>query len=409
MSRPDYAAPRMAPARRGFSEVVDELSQVVRVLADCGDVSQLIAVLQEYLNCEVELLFAPAEGEVSRGAPDVLRSGDSYWMSVPLLFDRTRLGWLRARSEALGASGINVLTVAGRIASCLLWEQARAHRAWAALLTGAPISQPELMTAARECGLADGTPCTVMACQISPDLTSDRPVRTCVPGQTDGTWFKCWLKLDRPAGLQPLCFARGQRLAIFLPLDPAEAARAPQALTALARSVQRAFGLQHDGSCAIGIGGLSAEVAQLPRLWRDAVRALDLGTALGGRAAVSDVDSLGIMGLVLEHVPTDALCTTCRRMLSPLLEHDAQKGTDFCRTLRVFLDADCRFAEAARILYVHENTLRHRVKRIEEAMDTTLADPYTRANLYLGLKLMDLGLRPADPDATAGAAGGLHP
>lgn len=392
------------------SEVVDELAHVIRALAECRDVSQLMSLLQEYLGCNVELLISATDGDYGQHTPRLVHGGDSYWISVPLLFDRTRLGWLRAQAAALNATSINLLNMAGRIVSCLLWEEARAHRAWVTMLNGGFVTNAELAAAVRDSGLPADAPVAVMACAVSVSHSAV-PVDEGYPvgGPADKTWFKCWARIDRPLGLQPVCFVRNEQLAIFAPVDADEAGRGAQAALLLAHCVQRWVRGQRGAECAVGVGTLAMEPGELPRAWAAALRALDLGTALAGRSMVSDVDSLGILGLVLEHVPDQCLANTCRRMLGPLLDHDADKGTDFCRTLRVFLDADCRYAEASKVLYVHENTLRHRIKRIEEVMGMTLSDPYARSNLYLGLKLLALGRRGDHSDQPPGGNGGVHP
>ena len=57
MSRPDYVAPRSVYQRNGFEDLAGGLSQVVGTLAECKDVPALTAVLQQFLGCDVELLF----------------------------------------------------------------------------------------------------------------------------------------------------------------------------------------------------------------------------------------------------------------------------------------------------------------------------------------------------------------
>jgi DNA-binding PucR family transcriptional regulator len=55
-------------------------------------------------------------------------------------------------------------------------------------------------------------------------------------------------------------------------------------------------------------------------------------------------------------------------------------------TLRAYLDSFGDVAAAAQWLHVHPNTVRYRVRRIEEHLGSTLADPDARLLLSLSLR-----------------------
>jgi DNA-binding PucR family transcriptional regulator len=55
-------------------------------------------------------------------------------------------------------------------------------------------------------------------------------------------------------------------------------------------------------------------------------------------------------------------------------------------TLRAYLDSFGDVASAAQWLHVHPNTVRYRVRRIEQALGTSLADPDVRLLLSLSLR-----------------------
>ncbi|GAA5063789.1 PucR family transcriptional regulator [Nocardia callitridis] len=57
-----------------------------------------------------------------------------------------------------------------------------------------------------------------------------------------------------------------------------------------------------------------------------------------------------------------------------LAEHDAQQDTNFIGTLATFLDAFGSFSAASAQLYLHPNTLRHRMQRISEVSGLDLDD-----------------------------------
>lgn len=59
------------------------------------------------------------------------------------------------------------------------------------------------------------------------------------------------------------------------------------------------------------------------------------------------------------------------------------------QTLRVYLDSFGDIAAAAQCLQVHPNTVRYRVRRIEQLLSTSLADPDVRLLFSLGLRVTE--------------------
>lgn len=74
------------------------------------------------------------------------------------------------------------------------------------------------------------------------------------------------------------------------------------------------------------------------------------------------------------------------RAIETIAEYDRLKRGSLLHTLRVFLDHRNR-SDAARILYVHRNTLSQRLRRIEELSEVTVTDPDEWFPLQLALKI----------------------
>jgi DNA-binding PucR family transcriptional regulator len=56
------------------------------------------------------------------------------------------------------------------------------------------------------------------------------------------------------------------------------------------------------------------------------------------------------------------------------------------RTLRTWFDQEMRVEDTARSLHVHANTLRHRIRRFEEATGASLRDPRHLVELWWALE-----------------------
>jgi sugar diacid utilization regulator len=78
-------------------------------------------------------------------------------------------------------------------------------------------------------------------------------------------------------------------------------------------------------------------------------------------------------------------------LLGPLRAHDQQNGTELERTLRTFLGNDGHWSTTSAALFVHVNTLRNRVARINELTGRDLTRLEDRVDLFLALEADALG------------------
>lgn len=81
-------------------------------------------------------------------------------------------------------------------------------------------------------------------------------------------------------------------------------------------------------------------------------------------------------------------------MLAPLVEYDAQHGTELVRTLDVFLTNDGQWSASAAELGVHVNTLRYRLARIEKCTGRDPAAMSNRVDYYVALRARQAARQP---------------
>ncbi|UUZ59034.1 PucR family transcriptional regulator [Nocardioides sp. B-3] len=67
---------------------------------------------------------------------------------------------------------------------------------------------------------------------------------------------------------------------------------------------------------------------------------------------------------------------------------DESRNTDYVVTLRAYFDAACDLPRAAKQLFIHRNTLRYRLRKIQEVCGLDLDDPVERMVAELQLRLM---------------------
>jgi PucR C-terminal helix-turn-helix domain len=135
--------------------------------------------------------------------------------------------------------------------------------------------------------------------------------------------------------------------------------------------------------------GSPARLAAIAESFALASRALQTAVAFGQEGAFSLAD-LSIRPAILADEPLgDAFAA---RYLEPL-DALGRMGAELDTTLRAWFDQEMRIDETARVLHVHPNTLRHRLRRFEEATGTTLRDPRHLVELWWALERRRLAHR----------------
>jgi purine catabolism regulator len=128
--------------------------------------------------------------------------------------------------------------------------------------------------------------------------------------------------------------------------------------------------------------GEPAPLAELRRVVPPALAALKLAWNRG--APVSYRDLTSFEGL-LEQQPVDRLAPFSENLILPLVNHDREHGTALVQTLRTFLEVEGSVNATARELFLHPNSLRHRLKRVHELTGVNPRVFKERVALAIGL------------------------
>jgi hypothetical protein len=111
--------------------------------------------------------------------------------------------------------------------------------------------------------------------------------------------------------------------------------------------------------------------------------------ALRGTAAISVVtsDEVASHELLLASVPASALQSFRERLLGPLLAYDERHRAELLPTLQEFLACSGSWNACAAKMYVHVNTVRYRIRRIEELTGRDLSCLDDQVNFFLALRI----------------------
>lgn len=139
----------------------------------------------------------------------------------------------------------------------------------------------------------------------------------------------------------------------------------------------------------VGVGSPVPGVTDLYRSYQEAKVALEMGNAFS-RGEICHFDEMGVFQFIFTQ-PGGELQDFCERVLGPILAYDAEMGTDLRDTLEAYIENHCQIPDCARALFVHENTLRNRLKKIQDLTGQDLRRIDHITSLFIALQIMHLG------------------
>ena len=139
---------------------------------------------------------------------------------------------------------------------------------------------------------------------------------------------------------------------------------------------------------AVGVSAPAEGVTALSGAWHEAGSARRLA-AVRGTTAVSVVtsDEVASHELLLATVPASVLRSFRERLLGPLVAYDDRHRAELLPTLREFLACSGSWNACAAKMYVHVNTVRYRIRRIEELTGRDLSHLDDQVDFFLALRI----------------------
>jgi GAF domain-containing protein/sugar diacid utilization regulator len=136
-----------------------------------------------------------------------------------------------------------------------------------------------------------------------------------------------------------------------------------------------------------GVGPIS-DLARIPSAHEEGARTVSALIALGHRGIGAAATQLGFAGLIVGSAPD--VGEYVQRLLGPLLDYDARRGTDLVGTLAAYFAAGGSPRHAAGTLHVHVNTVSQRLERISALLGESWQQPDVALELQLALRLRAL-------------------
>jgi PucR family transcriptional regulator, purine catabolism regulatory protein len=146
--------------------------------------------------------------------------------------------------------------------------------------------------------------------------------------------------------------------------------------------------LAADLGIPIGVSPESHELAELPRMQRQALWSLSLAEDSSEGSVILAEQQFGLARWLNPDVET--MTHLADGLLRPIMQHDDERGTELLHTLAVYFRHQGRLRPTAARLFVHEHTLRYRLKRIEQLTGRSLKSYRDAFELWLALEANSL-------------------
>jgi len=136
---------------------------------------------------------------------------------------------------------------------------------------------------------------------------------------------------------------------------------------------------------SVGVGRTQADPLELRTSYAEALRSLEVGRWAGGQGVVSLFADLGLDRLLMS-CPAEELVAFHSATLGPLLAYEQEHADcGLSQTLAAFVAADRNVAETARALFVHYNTVKYRLDRLERLLGPFIDHPTRCLSLELAV------------------------
>ncbi|CAH2716823.1 Purine catabolism regulatory protein [Neobacillus rhizosphaerae] len=187
---------------------------------------------------------------------------------------------------------------------------------------------------------------------------------------------------------KPIAMAKQSQVITMIPLVDTDYDENRAKLEAFAVTVlNKAAKMNPEFELACGIGKKYRNPTELFRSYQEAKVAFELGILL--KITTPLFTDFGLERILYKHDLQD-LIEYYNHTLGSLLEHDKNHDGNLIETLEVLAANQFDMGKTAKASFLHRNTLRYRVKRIEEILNMKLDDLHVRLDIMAAFKIKQL-------------------
>jgi PucR family transcriptional regulator, purine catabolism regulatory protein len=364
---------KQASLLRRSEEIYKKLTTLVLENSGIQAVADNIGIL---LESQIWLLDKTGEAIVSspQGAAYIPSPDIRYW---DITVDKQMVGKLIIEKELLDEMDMVCIEQARLVFSLELMRRKTALDTERnlrgdfieELLTGLPLSQQEVVNKGRQLGLTPESAWEIVIIEGEDIMDEDIPMRR----QLGGLLKQEYQQHSNKSHIHK----QGNRLVLMLSspyqlyLPRVNVKTWNEILTPLFRQFK---GLR------VGYGDKYL-LWEVQRSYLEAKKAIMIGSSLDKTQQVFMFEEIELFNLLLEASESVNMDKAVERKIGKLWQYDRENETDFVKTLFYYLSSDGSLVETAKHLFIHRNSVKYRMDRIEEIADIKI-DSFRQKFVY---------------------------
>lgn len=180
---------------------------------------------------------------------------------------------------------------------------------------------------------------------------------------------------------------RGTRILALLRAEELETGGGFPPATNLIKMINHELAHLQGLSASCGLGRRIVDILELRTAVEQSTIALEIGQLINGPGAITCFDELGFYRVLFANKGRSELLQFGQDVLRPLQDSDRRTNSELLRTLEAVLKCNGNLREASKELFVHYNTLRYRVARIQELTKLDLSTAHGMLNFQVALMI----------------------
>ena len=128
----------------------------------------------------------------------------------------------------------------------------------------------------------------------------------------------------------------------------------------------------------------------LRRQYIQASIALSIGSSKFPKKQVNNFNDVSFYYILKQATKILPGYMVCHEKLLLLRRSDKDKGTEYMKTLRIYLDNQCNVMQTSKQLFIHRSTVLYRLDKIKQILGSDLKDPDEILYLMLSFRLLDM-------------------
>lgn len=138
---------------------------------------------------------------------------------------------------------------------------------------------------------------------------------------------------------------------------------------------------------SIGIGEKACTLSEFRSAVLEAKNAMEISKRLYGENIIGDCRKIGVYKLFFGIENQDIMIKLYNEKLGKLKGYEKNASNELLNSLEVYIDENRNIGHAAERLFIHRNTMKYRINKIEEILECDLKDDKTMFYIMLCIKI----------------------